>query len=688
MIHCPKTMAPYSYRPLDVSRNEIRLLRLLPGEDMPRVEIFHVSLDDDPQYEALSYAWGDPGGTKTVQIVDAGLEVESSATKLTYHEVQATKNLEAALLRLRGVREVRDSSIRIRRRRLPLPRVRRLKGPTRTKTVRRIAAHQRLATNQIFWIDAICINQKDLIERGQQVRLMARIYEKCSRVCIWLGEAANDSNLIMDLAISYTERMRHATVDHTSILEGMISFENNPWTFFGRISALLHFLHRPWFRRLWIMQEILLPPNGIVLCGTKSSDWKSLWQMVLSLYSESFQELKNLIKNGSLEDSELPKEDLDWLITLDSKVGEAFDRGMYPLMLLGIFESCMKDHVRFKLRSLLPLVEHRGFRNSRDAIYALLSLASDVEGWDIDYSSNVLRVFAYATKRIVQQEASLDILCHARICVHEGGQTLSWLPRFDYRPAACGCKLIESNCLAGSQRTMDTTTSPSTYNASRNAEHTFNIDDQNGELKVAGVFVDVVRYVLEKPSYVKGSGISSVVHIPDQWLSLASSLERKGFPFRESFWRTLVANRIQADGERTFVLPPVDWGMAFRAWLKLTGTGFTAPLDPAAVPEELADLTDPLCEFSDRVSSILMEGKVLVVTQSGRLGLARFEAVPEDLVCIMMGCSVPMIIRPVSHAEPGKYILIGESYIHGIMDGEVMDELDAKKYELKEITIV
>jgi hypothetical protein len=44
------------------------------------------------------------------------------------------------------------------------------------------------------WIDAICINQKDATEKGIQVRYMAEMCSKASRVILWLGEAADNSD--------------------------------------------------------------------------------------------------------------------------------------------------------------------------------------------------------------------------------------------------------------------------------------------------------------------------------------------------------------------------------------------------------------------------------------------------------------------------------------------------------------
>lgn len=52
----------------------------------------------------------------------------------------------------------------------------------------------------MFWADSVCINQADIQERGQQVRLMKTIYRCAEIVAAWLGEAANDSEVAMEMA--------------------------------------------------------------------------------------------------------------------------------------------------------------------------------------------------------------------------------------------------------------------------------------------------------------------------------------------------------------------------------------------------------------------------------------------------------------------------------------------------------
>jgi Heterokaryon incompatibility protein (HET) len=138
-------MSQYRYSTL--SSGAIRLLRLMPLANEStestklQCELFDYSLQDLGKrthlYEALSYTWD-------------GEEKPCSIT-IKEHNLDVTTNLYAALLRLR------DRSF-----------------------------------ERIIWIDAICINQKNSKEQGQQVQLMAMIYSKAHRVLVWLGETAND----------------------------------------------------------------------------------------------------------------------------------------------------------------------------------------------------------------------------------------------------------------------------------------------------------------------------------------------------------------------------------------------------------------------------------------------------------------------------------------------------------------
>ncbi|KAF2002327.1 HET-domain-containing protein [Amniculicola lignicola CBS 123094] len=140
------TASTYQHGPLLPGLDSVRLLRLLPLEGNNKAETIHCELanyklgetgEEAPQYEALSYVWGDCSHTRRIMIHGQPFNV--------------TVNLYAALLRLRE-----------------------------------------RGTGWI-WIDGICINQKDQKERGHQVRYMAKIYGKAYRVVVWLGEEADHS---------------------------------------------------------------------------------------------------------------------------------------------------------------------------------------------------------------------------------------------------------------------------------------------------------------------------------------------------------------------------------------------------------------------------------------------------------------------------------------------------------------
>lgn len=135
------------YTPLDPTQKEIRLLHLAPAlnHDDPLVCSFSlVSFNEDVHYVALSYAWGD-----VAPVMPVGLEGK---------EVLITKNLHSALCHLR----YRDQQ-------------------------------------RILWADALCINQTDLRERTHQVSLMSSIYSRAKLVLVWLGEAWEGCELIMEM---------------------------------------------------------------------------------------------------------------------------------------------------------------------------------------------------------------------------------------------------------------------------------------------------------------------------------------------------------------------------------------------------------------------------------------------------------------------------------------------------------
>ena len=73
----------------------------------------------------------------------------------------------------------------------------------------------------------------------------------------------------------------------------------------------------------------------------------------------------------------------------------------------------------------------------------------------------------------------------------------------------------------------------------------------------------------------------------------------------------------------------------------------------------------------------------MVVSRKGYLGLIPFETERDDLVCVLLGGEMPFILRP----EGSYYTLVGECYVHGIMDGEVLEAAQDGSIQLQEFCL-
>ena len=136
------------YEPLDESKREIRLLHLFPGDDGGALKCTFslVSLDDELDYEAVSYVWGDAEDRRSVNV------------EAVDEPVLITRNLGSVLRNIR------------------------------------LQDRQR-----VLWVDALCINQQDLNERGSQVAMMVTIYSQSSRVLAYLGDYWDGCELAVEI---------------------------------------------------------------------------------------------------------------------------------------------------------------------------------------------------------------------------------------------------------------------------------------------------------------------------------------------------------------------------------------------------------------------------------------------------------------------------------------------------------
>lgn len=194
--------ATYTYKAVDSARRQIRLLCLSPGQPSDDLEgVLHLAYLDHspPEYETISYAWGDPATSASICLKDGSLMIPA--------------NTSAALRRARLADQPRW-----------------------------------------LWIDAVCINQQDTAERGAQVGFMGEIYSRSQSNLIHLLDDETAAHKIVDL-------VRRVNVEGASETDGWKNLHNMLWSSVGDarvdvtrvwptmdVDAAENLLRVPWFR--------------------------------------------------------------------------------------------------------------------------------------------------------------------------------------------------------------------------------------------------------------------------------------------------------------------------------------------------------------------------------------------------------------------------------------------------------
>ncbi|KJZ75174.1 hypothetical protein HIM_05368 [Hirsutella minnesotensis 3608] len=202
----------------------------------------------EPQYEALSYTWGEEDTTDVVHVLE---DEAGSAVDVALRKLPVRRNLAAALRSLRDKKNVR-----------------------------------------VFWIDAICINQDDISERNAQVARMTDIYRAACRVVAWLGVEGNDSTNAFE-TLGHISAQLEVTkggriIASPSAVDPTIWRNDTPVQLPDRTwQALFSLVDRPWFYRLWCWQEIKLGSQRAFLqCGKDEIMWPSFWKAILCLHNK------------------------------------------------------------------------------------------------------------------------------------------------------------------------------------------------------------------------------------------------------------------------------------------------------------------------------------------------------------------------------------------------------------------
>lgn len=257
--------------PADVP--SIRLIEILPrrkGDAMKgnvQLKMRSVRLADKPKFVALSYAWDTPSPTRNIRINGRHAVVhENLFWALAYiRDICHRSNGDREKAELSRVFDrILDSRVD------PCdyrhPDMQRLQG---------IELEDTISGWRYLWVDALCINQSDVAERNQQVNMMGQIFSAAHFVISWLGPPDRNS----DEGIETLRQFGDSEVQYV-LAEGHERPRDRNFrdpTVYPLRSYGAHFLLcRPYWSRLWIVQEFVLARYLFVLCGMRSVNWRRI----------------------------------------------------------------------------------------------------------------------------------------------------------------------------------------------------------------------------------------------------------------------------------------------------------------------------------------------------------------------------------------------------------------------------
>ncbi|KAF2243533.1 HET-domain-containing protein [Trematosphaeria pertusa] len=620
----------FQYSPIDPAEREIRLLTIIPQDSHEKIScrLSKTSLTYGI-FDALSYVWGgEPSSFPNTILLDGA-------------EFSVTRNLELAL---RGLRLPKGST--------PKP----------------------------LWVDAVCINQKDIIERNQQVGLMGEIYSSADRVIIWLGEADKDSDVALDtVPLLANEGLRHKDENDRNEADRKQQIDR-----YQRCGSFFFGLpdQRPWLSRVWILQELALAKNDpLVVCGTKMVLWSTLIRGWKAIAREIFTGMQFARPKTQKETS--PETYASDLGSEDE--GDVEILAAVKLDLLDDLRCEMRKEGGGTLRRLLLFSRTSQATDPRDRVYALLSLVKPSETVVVaDYRKPCAAVYADAMSNIFSAGEGLYFLSGVFLPgigskapyipslppTIEQPPLPSWVPDF--------CR--QTGELAD-QPSGITFHPPDGISASGAGSGCMNgkVLDDNRTLQVEGLVIDTIDHVVPMAQDLD----QFISQLPSLEATVADAKERlelfdtsiaplvRQFKTKEPLWKILVSNKRLSSG---YDAAPAAYENMHLELLKQDGPSATSKTDQGATDTEPSEYA--MCLKRE------LNAKSVFTTTSGFCGTCVPDAREGDVVVILFGPPVPFVLRPVPQdagentgPRRSNHYLIGAAYVGGIMNGEMVDEL-------------
>jgi hypothetical protein len=514
--------------------------------------------------------------------------------------------------------------------------------------------------SQAFWIDAICIDQNNTDEKAQQIPLMRQIYADAFAVYAELGPAsAVEEHAVLSMqridellppalasAGAYkTDWSVYDVVDLPQELKCLADMDS----FWNTIGTLMD---HPWWNRVWVMQEASVNPSRVfLLVGSAKMQLKCIL-MVHRLYGIT------LMRRRWPNNQARPRARLK-----------------YSLKILSLWDLRENNPDSLRLLDLLDVFRGSQASHSHDLLYAPLNLATDVtfDTIKVDYTMSFPELLKdVATAYLSRSDVGLDLFgfCTTASVSHssEGATyddcTASWVPQWE-DVGNMEAWMFQKLVISPEGREMRL------YNACDcKLPHSRPIFRTAGwDLILQGFPVDKIT-ILTSPASLRPEQ-SAVDAVRDWRPADPNAAYIAGGTMADAFLTTLVADvsRNSNHSEPTGRGGKADWD--------------STKLDPAE------SIPDVALEEAFSLQGLQKIGhyptnRRLATTSKGYMGLVPYQAQEGDIIYALYGGSMLYVLR----TRGEKFLLIGECYVHGLMDGEAIELFNKDGNSKREVTIV
>jgi hypothetical protein len=572
------------------------------------------------EFDALSYVWGDP----TVR----------SDIIVNKQRVSVTKNLEEALRNLHYRRGRHQNGNRI-------------------------------------WVDALCINQNNIEERNKQVKRMKHIYADAENVYVWTGPELTGGEhverFINDVG-SAILRSPETFRWYIPSIPGL--YHDSAW------KGIMELMSRPYWGRLWIIQEVLLANTATKLCfGNRICSlpaWFATFAVLRGDLSSFFFAKARAIFATEPNASVLG--DPTSFITSGTNMERLIELDQFKYA----------DLPGPDLMLLLDAGRSAHQWDTKDKVYALLGLMDPAiqHGVDPDYSAPVFKTYRDFCWSVIKATGKLKIIFQGAASTIRNEHYPSWVPDWSLT-------LKDSFPFQYSPH----------LRAAKDFKHVYESDNNENHLVCRGFRVDVID----------GLGCNAGVEphvrhhvVPSGFNNYSPNIYKDDEGVNNALWETFtLGNMTNVSSAIATLLKSIPWfnGVAasrdipfYKAIdrFQQCNQGLTIAGKSLAqyFPRwsEVFNMPPAVQDIYSALSMLMLplNFRRLMIGKKGYVGFVPKMSQANDLIFVLMGCDIPLVLRPCKN---DLYQLVGECYVHGIMNGEAMEGLDYREYELETVTL-